>query len=196
MEVKTKDEGQCSLLSWKERSLTTDSSSYDSGSIRQDVIHDSNLSSILRKYSSSTISDQQLEEKQNRVSFGVVSVRSHSITLGDNPSCSRGPPISLDWEIDQSETMDFEEYDSILREKNSTNWLPSDVNAVRRRHLLVLKAGVDEKDIFKAEEELLKIKKSRSITRRFSRFWRLQYILESANRKLKRFFRKKGLLRK
>mmetsp|Transcript_17467 Transcript_17467/g.23337 ORF Transcript_17467/g.23337 Transcript_17467/m.23337 type:complete len:167 (-) Transcript_17467:240-740(-) len=31
------------------------------------------------------------------VRFGRVDVREYELTLGDNPSCSNGPPLTLDW---------------------------------------------------------------------------------------------------
>ena len=34
------------------------------------------------------------------VHFDQVEIREYSITVGDNPSCSSGCPISLDWEYD------------------------------------------------------------------------------------------------
>lgn len=35
------------------------------------------------------------------VQFGQVEIREYSITIGDNPSCSSGCPISLDWNYDE-----------------------------------------------------------------------------------------------
>ena len=36
------------------------------------------------------------------VQFGQVEIREYSITVGDNPSCSSGCPISLDWCYDEN----------------------------------------------------------------------------------------------
>ena len=38
-----------------------------------------------------------LQKKKKSVSFSVVEIRRYPITLGDNPSCSNGPPVQIDW---------------------------------------------------------------------------------------------------
>jgi len=37
------------------------------------------------------------KEKKKNVRFHRVEVREYSQCIGDNPSCSAGPPVSLDW---------------------------------------------------------------------------------------------------
>ena len=48
--------------------------------------------------------DSQVNRGESGVTFGTVHVRSHQNVLGDNPSCSKGLPVELDWDHCQSET--------------------------------------------------------------------------------------------
>jgi len=50
--------------------------------------------------------------KQNsRVMFSIVEIREYSRIMGDNPSCSGGAPISLDWDHNHSFSLDLDEYE-------------------------------------------------------------------------------------
>jgi len=46
------------------------------------------------------------------VKFGMVNIHTHDITLGDNPSVSRGPPLALNWDAVNSEHFSLEEYEN------------------------------------------------------------------------------------
>ena len=39
------------------------------------------------------------------VSFASVQVREYPMILGDNPSCTSGPPVTLDWTYDAKASM-------------------------------------------------------------------------------------------
>ena len=45
------------------------------------------------------------------VSFSIVDVRDYSLCLGDNPSVSRGAPISLDWGYNDEQSYDIDIYE-------------------------------------------------------------------------------------
>ena len=50
--------------------------------------------------------------KSNRVSFDMIEVREHDLTLGDNPSCSHGPPVSMKWKHNNSFRMSLDDYET------------------------------------------------------------------------------------
>ena len=48
---------------------------------------------------------------QHRVSFSTVDVREYDICLGDNPSCSTGVPISINWQFFFRDSIKVHEYE-------------------------------------------------------------------------------------
>ena len=81
------------------------------------------------------------------VSFSSVHIHEHPIVLGDNPSCSSGPPVSLGWEAETSLKCSIDEYEAARRPerrrsidemrippKVRTEWLLADSVAPRQIH--------------------------------------------------------------
>lgn len=98
-----------------------------------------------------------------RVTFTNVYLREYGLTLGDNPSVSSGPPISISWEHTPTEVMPlegFEEcfYDSDC-EKRTTVELA--VPKILREKWLRDDWGVSQADMATAVREVNKIKHSR-----------------------------------
>jgi len=76
-------------------------------------------SAIEQTYKSGVSLDESAGEKSVR--FSSVAVRDYSICLGDNPSVSRGTPISLDWDHDNELTYDINVYESERFQKRRTS---------------------------------------------------------------------------
>lgn len=70
-----------------------------SNGLKESTISSSSSSSLLNK------------NKKKSVTFGSVSVREYAIVLGDNPSVSRGAPISLGWDYFSTSMIDLDEYE-------------------------------------------------------------------------------------
>jgi hypothetical protein len=51
----------------------------------------------------SSLSSTSSKSSAGLVRFQMVEIREYNIIVGDNPSCSSGPPISLGWEYDQKQ---------------------------------------------------------------------------------------------
>ena len=47
------------------------------------------------------------------VSFNDLEIREYPIILGDNPGCSNGVPITIDWVYAEQEPLDIEEYENL-----------------------------------------------------------------------------------
>ena len=79
-----------------------------------------------------------------RVAFNTIEVREHNVTLGDNPSCSNGPPVSMKWEHNNSYQMSIDDYESERgsRREKSELVIPREV----RLHL-IKKDGVSRREI-------------------------------------------------
>jgi hypothetical protein len=41
------------------------------------------------------VRQKSLGNRSKRVSFGTLEIRAYPVTLGDNPACSHGPPVSI-----------------------------------------------------------------------------------------------------
>ena len=50
--------------------------------------------------------------KTKGVFFAFVQIREHSRMLGDHPSVSSGPPITLSWEVESDEIFSVDMYES------------------------------------------------------------------------------------
>ena len=84
-----------------------------------------------------------------RTSFSTISVREYTQTLGDNPSCCAGAPITLDWAYHEKRPISLDEYEACRRKKRRRR---SDLilGVIERRRLLVGN-GVILPDIIRAE---------------------------------------------
>lgn len=57
--------------------------------------------------------ESHAEQDEQRLRFGEVRIRTYTVTLGDNPSVSRGPPVTLDWDHNASESYDVDYLESL-----------------------------------------------------------------------------------
>lgn len=118
------------------------------------------------------------------VKFGSIQVRDYDVTLGDNPSCIYGPPISLDWEYDERDPICINQYEEgrpIKRKMHQMHMLSR-----QRANLLKNEAGVTDDEIEMVMEEMSKIRKGRKLTKMSLPFAKLQEAAESAQRKWNR----------
>jgi hypothetical protein len=79
----------------------------------------------IRSLSTPCIGTQAATEAQVRrraagVVFHEVLIRNYSQTIGDNPSVSYGPPISLDWDYEEVEPISLEEYEKSRGPRRNT----------------------------------------------------------------------------
>ena len=126
--------------------------------------------------------------RNSKVKFGSVSVREFSIEVGDNPSCSRGPAISLSWEIVKTENYNhvdrFEQVRHPFRYLNAIDMVLSR----KDREKMLLQNGYSESDIADAVRRIVKVKNQRRQTVHNLPVARLEEIVEGAGRKVKHFF--------
>lgn len=95
---------------------------------------------------SSTSSNASSDSKRS-VSFSCVDVREYDVTLGDNPACSAGPPISLGWKYKDGTRQDLRAYEAkryITRRKKKKELRLSSNN--RKRLLKELGFSSDQID--------------------------------------------------
>jgi len=132
-----------------------------------------------------SLDDETEGPKMKRnVSFTSLDVREYSITLGDNPSVRKGPPISLSWNYSEGGSIDIEKWEEVRGPRRSKEQML--MGSIIRRSILENNAGISRKDILEATSEVLRIKKNRNNSISRKHFSRLEETLESAKRKMKR----------
>lgn len=124
-----------------------------------------------------------------RVHFGDVVVRDYDMTLGDHPSCSYGPPVTLDWHYLEYEPLDINEYE--FHRPPRKNMREMNLNYYQRRRILH-RAGFTDVDFLVTRKEVNRSKLNRSITRQKVAYFPLskaEMAVESVCRKFKRLIR-------
>lgn len=80
-----------------------------------------------------------------KVSFGTVDIREHNVRLGNNPSCSSGPPIALEWEAHKSVVLSVDEYEGRANHRRTREEL---IIPRRAREEILRRRGYSRKDMF------------------------------------------------
>ena len=126
-------------------------------------------------------------EKKN-VCFTAIQIRSYHQTLGDNPSVSYGPPISLDWTYEQEVIeQSIDVYEQTRRPRRSQRQMA--MSYYQRQNLLSWMYGIPKDELRRAKKEANKIKLNRSITNTFLPIMAVESVIESAQRKAKKLVR-------
>lgn len=119
---------------------------------------------------SSFVGDAAKNETSNgimkpSVSFSNLQIREYDVTLGDNPSCSYGPPVSLGWDYSDTEVVPLEKYERARSNKfprRKPRQLVLSYNV--RKYLLLKTAGYTKAELREAMEEVKRIKHERKMT--------------------------------
>ena len=123
----------------------------------------SNQSNSLQSLSTSLRSQEDSCSSRGSVRFHQVEIREYYVTIGDNPSCSSGCPISLDWQYDddlKEVPVDlYEQHREGQRRAMHEMKMPSTV-----RHDTLRDWNVPTREIFMAQRTCDEIKKQRSET--------------------------------
>ena len=128
--------------------------------------------------------DESRRKRQLNVGFAQVCIREYDQTLGDNPSVSYGPPISLDWGYVERDPMCIDQYEAYRAPRRSLRQLC--MNYYTRRNLLMWKYQVEEKEIKAATKQADKAKRGRAVTKYLLPYSKLEDFVTSAGRKAKR----------
>ena len=84
-----------------------------------------------------------------QISFSTISFREYNQTLGDNPSCQTGAPVTLDWAYEEKTSIALEEFEEIRQKRKRRR---SDlVLGIFERRKLLLTNGLTLLDIMHAE---------------------------------------------
>lgn len=95
------------------------------------------------------------------VAFDNIIIREYERTVGDNPSCSRGPPISIGWSYVIAHEYPIDDYELLIKAPKRSKkefHLSADI----RTHLLMEEWDCTEEDIRKARREVTYIQYCRA----------------------------------
>mmetsp|Transcript_5861 Transcript_5861/g.8437 ORF Transcript_5861/g.8437 Transcript_5861/m.8437 type:complete len:202 (+) Transcript_5861:61-666(+) len=134
--------------------------------------------------SSCNLQQHSFNSSSSSVSFSCVEIREYDLTLGDHPSCSYGPPISLDWKYKVSCNLDIDEYELHRSPRRSLREML--LNYYCRKNLLLCCGDHSERELKNATKEVNRVKMRRSVTKAFLPARKLEEVVESAGRKMRR----------
>jgi len=126
-----------------------------------------------------------LKETDSRnVIFDAIRIREYERSLGDNPSCSTGPPISLGWKYQECTTVSLDKFESFRGPRRSQfeMLIPRD----KRQEMLVREWNTPPQQCARAVRENMKTKSQRRRTIENLGFEKFDTALESARRKIVR----------
>ena len=129
------------------------------------------------------------DNSNKSVRFSIVEVRDYSLCLGDNPSVSRGVPISLDWDYDTEHSHEFEVYEScrIVDRRNNNEMIRSSLQRIQLLKGLGYSRGeINEqaKSVHRIKEQRLISRRRAERTERMKRFFnRVVHCFPSSNKK-------------
>jgi hypothetical protein len=128
--------------------------------------------------------EAQVRRRAIGVIFHEVLIRNYEQTIGDNPSVSYGPPISLDWDYEEAVPISLDEYEKNRGPRRNTRQMM--LNYYNRKNLLTWRCGATEEQMKAAEQESNKIKGQRSMTKAFLPAQKFEEVFQSLRRKSKR----------
>jgi hypothetical protein len=141
--------------------------------------------------STSRNTDALPSRKKNKVVFDKVAIREHKVTIGDNPACSYGTPISLDWDYMDFEDLPLTDYE--MHKFTSGRGRPRTLRQLYMNHFQRIERlqqeGYTMEQIKKSKHDTNKARKQREMTRFLSHakvFVHLEDMVESASRKVSR----------
>ena len=103
-----------------------------------------------------------LRKNNMSVKFGYVEMRSHEIILGDNPSVSGGPPITIAWEAFRVAACSVDQYEE-KRESSIRNYHEMKIPSTLRFEMLSKTTPMSK--ISQRSRETSLVKKQRAETR-------------------------------
>ena len=127
--------------------------------------------------------------KRGSVSFKAIKIREYDQTVGDHPSVSYGPPISLDWNYSEKDEVDLDSYEELRGGRRSLREMQ--MNYYARKNTLMWKFGHTEEDIKSASKDANKSQRQRAITKALLPVSKVEEVMQSAKRKMKRAVRKR-----
>eukprot|EP00536_Pseudo-nitzschia_multiseries_P010997 jgi/Psemu1/326264/estExt_fgenesh1_pg.C_3550005 len=130
--------------------------------------------------------DSAVQRQKASLQFSKIDIREYTRTVGDNPSCTNGPPVGISWDYISIGDVDLDEYEKTrpVRRDRSEMVLPR----YMREDILKYECHLSRREITESVRQNVKIKNQRRTTiNNLGRAEKLEEIMESLKRKLRRF---------
>lgn len=98
------------------------------------------------------------------VCFDAVTIRTYYLTLGDHPSCTKGPALSLSWEYQQYEEIPIDIFEEFREGQRGQSKHEMYISSQIRKDL-VKRLNVSDEEIVERQNEIDEIKKQRLKTK-------------------------------
>ena len=126
------------------------------------------------------------------VSFSNLQIREYDVTLGDHPSCSFGPPVSLGWDYQDAHVVPLEKYEKARSNKFPRRKSPQlRLSYNVRKYLLLKTAGYTKAELREAMKEVERIKHERKMTDMMRPLEPLDEVMEGVIEHVKGMFQNK-----
>jgi hypothetical protein len=132
-------------------------------------------------------------KRHNSVSFHEVNLRYYNQCLGDHPSTSYGPPISLDWDFAEAEPIAVDDYEVNRGPRRTLRQLM--LNYYARKNILTWVYGYSDEEVKKATRASNRVAFQRGITKCLLPISKVEDLVESATRKTKRLMVARGKMK-
>jgi len=134
-------------------------------------------------------------KKHLSLKFDKINIREYSRTVGDNPSCSSGPPVSISWEYNIIGDVNLDEYEKMRPPRRLQNEMILPRTA--REDLLRYEWNTSRKEIIESVRRNVRVKNQRRTTiNNLGKATKFEEAMESASRKLKRLVKGQKAIRK
>lgn len=131
--------------------------------------------------------DPPKNKGQKNVSFGSIVIRQYSVSLGDNPTCSYGFPVQLDWRYKEVGTISVDEYEDAIGPRRRRSMRQLVLSSHDRRDMLKA-AGYSLTEMQQAQRSVNIAKRQRAASLVTSPASQVTVALQGA---VKRIFKRK-----
>ncbi|KAL3916827.1 MAG: hypothetical protein SGILL_005004 [Bacillariaceae sp.] len=149
---------------------------------------DSILQQVASQEANATTAPQHAHRRHS-VGFDSIQIRFYSQTVGDNPSCSYGTPIQLDWDYEQCDGVAVDDFEINRGKRRDLRQMV--LSYYHRRNILSWQYGFGEDELKQAQKQADKIKLKRTITRTFLPVMPFESVMEKATRRAKQLVKSK-----
>lgn len=106
--------------------------------------------------------NRQVARSSSFVRFSTVQIHQHPVILGDNPACSRGPPLSIDWEALDSTEFSIDDLEKSRARRGGRRHAEELVLPKHSRVRTLRQCGYSRKDFRQAKAEIKDIQRTRA----------------------------------